>query len=369
MRLTGILGTIGFLGRSTPAAKNERPATSRVKAHREGGAGDGVMAAQSGQTQREHPHDREPRATVDPGALESALCAAVAERLGEPRFGLWFGEGVRLGLSGDGSALEVQVPSAFFREWIKNHFAASLTEAAEAVAGRPLRLTFAIQDEAEPPLGDVVEPDADRFHRQPGSTVTVPLPGNPKTPLTSPTPPPAGPDRFSPSRSDSSPSNRARDESLPRRHTGGSIPRLVRRLDDFVIGPGNQLAFAAAREMAHTAGSAFNPLVIHGGVGLGKTHLLEAIVHGLRLVHPGLNVLLITAEAFTNSFLDSMRAGALASFRARYRGAGALAVDDIHFLAGTRATQNEFLHTFNALIEKARRLSFPPTSIPGGSRA
>jgi chromosomal replication initiator protein len=80
--------------------------------------------------------------------------------------------------------------------------------------------------------------------------------------------------------------------------------------------------------------------------------MLEAITHGLRLAHPGLNVLLITAEAFTNSFLDAMRAGALGSFRARYRGVGALAIDDIHFLAGTRATQNEFLHTFNALIEK-----------------
>ena len=221
--------------------------------------------------------------------LSSLPCAAaVAERLGEPRFGLWFGEGVRLGLSGDGSALEVQVPSAFFREWIKNHFADSLTEAGQAVAGRPVRLTFAIQDEAEPPLGDVVEPDADRFNRQPGPTVTVPLPGNPKTPLTSPAPLPASPDRFSPSRSDSPPSDRARDESLPRRQAAGPMPRLVRRLDDFVTGPGNRLAHAAAREMAHTAGSVFNPLVIHGGVGLGKTHLLEAIVHGLRLTSPGL---------------------------------------------------------------------------------
>ena len=102
--------------------------------------------------------------------------------------------------------------------------------------------------------------------------------------------------------------------------------------------------------MIHTAGKAFNPLVIHGGVGLGKTHLLEAISQGLRLVHPGLNVLTITAEAFTNSFLESMRAGTLGIFRTRYRRLGALAMDDVHFLAGTRATQNEFLHTFNSLL-------------------
>jgi chromosomal replication initiator protein len=276
----------------------------------------------------------------------------VAERLGEPRFGLWFGEGVRLGLSGDGEALEIQVPNAFFREWIKSHFAASLVEAAQVVAGKPVRLSFAIQDEVEPPLGDVVEPGTDRFNRQPAPTVTVPLPGNPKTPLSPPTTLPAGPDRFPPPRSNSPSTDQGQDEGRARRQGQGSLPRLFRRLDDFVTGPSNRLAHAAAREMIHTAGSVFNPLVIHGGVGLGKTHLLEAMVHGLRLTHPGLNVHLITAEAFTNSFLDAMRAGALGSFRARYRGAGALAVDDIHFLAGTRATQSEFLHTFNALIEK-----------------
>jgi chromosomal replication initiator protein len=128
--------------------------------------------------------------------------------------------------------------------------------------------------------------------------------------------------------------------------------RPSRRLDDFMTGSCNRLAHAAAREMIHTVGSVFNPLVIHGGVGLGKTHLLEAIARGLRQAHPGRNVVLITAEAFTNGFLDAMRAGTLASFRARYRGAGGLAIDDIHFLAGTRATQGEFLHTFNALVEK-----------------
>jgi chromosomal replication initiator protein len=93
-------------------------------------------------------------------------------------------------------------------------------------------------------------------------------------------------------------------------------------------------------------------MVIHGGVGLGKTHLLEAIVDGLRATHPRLNVLLVTAESFTNTFLEAMRGGSLAGFRNRYRQLGALAMDDIHFLAGTRATQNEFLHTFNSLIDQ-----------------
>ena len=97
-------------------------------------------------------------------------------------------------------------------------------------------------------------------------------------------------------------------------------------------------------------GRGFNPLVIQGGVGLGKTHLLEGIAAAFRSTRPGLKVVQTTAEAFTNGFLDAMRTGGLSSFRSRFRGAGALVVDDVHFLAAKRATQDEFLHTFNALV-------------------
>ncbi|MGA2700803.1 MAG: chromosomal replication initiator protein DnaA [Isosphaeraceae bacterium] len=323
------------------------------------GAGDGAMVAHPGQV-----HDGVPgsTATADHLALESALRAAVAERLGELRFSLWFGEDVHLGLSGDGNALEVQVPNAFFREWIRGHFSANLVEAAQAVTGRQVRLSFAVQNETDPALGDVVDPDSDRSQQRSGSTVTVPIPGNPKAPLSFPTPHPASPDRsptprFKPPATDRIQSQNHAEHAVNGQASRPGLPgvpaavRSPRLLDDFVTGPSNQLAHAASREMIHTAGKAFNPLVIHGGVGLGKTHLLEAISQGLRVVHPGLNVLSITAEAFTNSFLESMRAGTLGGFRTRYRRLGALAVDDVHFLAGTRATQNEFLHTFNSLID------------------
>jgi len=85
---------------------------------------------------------------------------------------------------------------------------------------------------------------------------------------------------------------------------------------------------------------------------LGKSHLLEGIGHALRQLHPNLNVAHLTAEAFTNSFLDAMRTGSLTGFRSRYRSVGGLIVDDVHFLAAKRATQDEFLHTFNALFDK-----------------
>ena len=232
--------------------------------------------------------------------MESALRTAVSERLGPTRFGLWFGESVRLGLSGQGDALEVRVPDPFFREWIQSHYTTSLLEAAEAVLGRPMQLSIRIRDEAEPPLGDVVEPaparpepDSEPHHR---TSVTIPLPANPKAPLSLPTPdvpgtsPPPGPGSLLSSTDRPEPPKRL--QAIPGGATSSaSAPRSrpMRRLEDFVTGPGNRLAHAAASEMARSAGKAFNPLVIHGAVGLGKTHLLEGIGHALRQLHPKLN--------------------------------------------------------------------------------
>ncbi len=259
--------------------------------------------------------------------LEIPLREALAERLGDSRFGLWFGEGVSLGVAGD--ALEVGVPNAFFRDWIEGHFSGNLVEAAKAVTGKQLRLAFRLDGEAPPQLGHVVAPETTPNDRPAASPVVVPQPKSDKPRAkgkgkvvepAAPAPPPAAPGR------------------------------PARRLDDFVTGPCNRLAYAAAQEMAMSLGSGFNPLVVQGGVGLGKTHLLEGIAAAIRASRPGVRIVHITAESFTNGFLEAMRTGGLNAFRSRYRGAGVLIVDDIHFLTAKRATQNEFLHTFNALV-------------------
>jgi chromosomal replication initiator protein len=259
--------------------------------------------------------------------IESTLRAALAERVGESRFGLWFGEGVRLGLGDD--SLEVGVPNTFFRDWIQGHFAGNLVDAAREVTGRSLRLSFRIDGEAPPPLGHVIDPpppDANDRPLAPPKTIPMPSP--------SPLPP----------------IDRPRSQIPTPNPSTQTHSRPPRKLEDFVTGSGNRLAHAASVELVQTLGGSFNPLVIQGGVGLGKTHLLEGIGAALRARHPGIKVIQITAEAFTNGFLDAMRHGTLTAFRARYRGAGALIVDDIHFLAAKKATQDEFLHTFNALV-------------------
>ena len=260
------------------------------------------------------------------GVSEESLRAAVSEKLGSSRYGLWFGEGTRLGVDGD--SLAVSVPNPFFREWIQGHFAKSLVEAAEALVGRPLRLEFRVDNEAEPNVGHVIEPTPPNEFR--GPKIKVPLtPGPaPKTPVSPPSPPP----------------------ERPRMEVQKTSARPARRLDDFITGPCNRLAHAASVEMVSTLGSSFNPLLIHGAVGMGKTHLLEGVSQALRAKRPGLKLIHVTAEAFTNGFIDALRSNGLPGFRSKYRRAEAIVVDDVHFLAAKRSTQDEFLHTFNALI-------------------
>jgi chromosomal replication initiator protein len=274
---------------------------------------------------------------------EDALREAVAQKLGSTRYDLWFGEGTRLGI--DGETLAVGVPNPFFREWIQGHFAANLIEAAETLAGRPLRLEFHIDSEAAPRVGHVIEP-TNPDGRTP-LKVKVPLPSNPgPAPKVEPTP---APPMLPPDRPRMSARAGAK-KSAPALAPVGLHSRPVRRLEDFVVGPCNRLAQAAAVEMVASLGESFNPLVIHGGVGLGKTHLLEGVSHAFRSLRPGARLVHVTAEAFTNGFLDALRGTKLPSFRANFRKAEALVVDDAHFLAAKRATQDEFLHTFNALI-------------------
>jgi chromosomal replication initiator protein len=311
--------------------------------------------------QSERPHIKLGQLSTAP-AGEAELRAAVFKKLGSSRFDLWFGEVVRFGFSGDGHSLEVRVPNAFFREWIATHYSTSLLDAAAAITGRTLRLAIQVQDEAEPPLGDVVEPRPPQNEPDPNQhgTVTVPFPGNPKVPLSFPAPAsspsrPASPSRFEVlmhPQTEQTCGPRQVAANVPGSGTAGIAGRRARRLEDFVTGPGNRLAHAAAVEMARSAGTIFSPLVIHGAVGMGKTHLLEGIGYALKQAHPSLTVIQITAESFTNTFLEAMRTGALNAFRTRYRSAGGLIVDDVHFLAAKRATQEEFLHTFNALAAK-----------------
>ena len=119
-------------------------------------------------------------------------------------------------------------------------------------------------------------------------------------------------------------------------------------LDDFIVGPSNELAHNAAQSVARGERN-FCPLFVHGACGLGKTHLLQGIASAFSKANPGAGVRYVTSEAFTNAFLTAMRAGSLDAFRETYRNVGLLCLDDVHFLSAKRATQTELLHTFDTI--------------------
>jgi chromosomal replication initiator protein len=134
--------------------------------------------------------------------------------------------------------------------------------------------------------------------------------------------------------------------------------------DRFVIGGGNRLAHGAALAVAEAPSEAYNPLFLHGPPGLGKTHLLGAIANYLKANAPGLSVRYTTAEAFTNEFVTALRCSGADAFKARYRDIDVLLIDDVQFLEGKPATEEEFFHTFNALYESGSQLVLSADRIP-----
>lgn len=138
--------------------------------------------------------------------------------------------------------------------------------------------------------------------------------------------------------------------------------------DHFVTGPCNRLAHAAAVAVAEDPGKAYNPFFVHGQVGLGKTHLLQAVYHAARTRNEHARYLYISCETFTNHFIEAVERGAIHQFRYRYRHVDGLIIDDIQFLAERERSQEEFFHTFNTLHQSQRQIILsadgPPSDIP-----
>ena len=139
-------------------------------------------------------------------------------------------------------------------------------------------------------------------------------------------------------------------------------------LDNFVVGSGNELAFAACQSIIQEPGKKYNPLFLYGGVGIGKTHLMQAVGNSLKKKNPKFNILYISTEQFVQEFVDSLRKRKTQEFAHYYRSADVLIVDDIQFIAGKEKIQEEFFHTFNALHQAEKQIILssdkPPKEIP-----
>jgi chromosomal replication initiator protein len=137
--------------------------------------------------------------------------------------------------------------------------------------------------------------------------------------------------------------------------------------EHFVIGPSNRHAHAYSMAVAESPAKTYNPLFIYGGVGLGKTHLIQAICHHLSRKFPELKIHYVSSERFTNELIDAIQHHSTTAFRQKYRHVDILVIDDIHFIAGKESTQEEFFHTFNALYDAHKQIIFcsdrPPKEI------
>ncbi|MFW5682813.1 MAG: chromosomal replication initiator protein DnaA [Phycisphaeraceae bacterium] len=134
--------------------------------------------------------------------------------------------------------------------------------------------------------------------------------------------------------------------------------------DNFITGPNNHLAYAAAVAVANQPGIAYNPLFIHGGVGLGKTHLLQAVCQKILTDQPETHILYVSCDAFMNQFIACVQSGQMNEFRHRYRYVDMLVIDDIHFLGSRERTQEEFFHTFNELFQQKKQIVLSSDAAP-----
>ena len=134
--------------------------------------------------------------------------------------------------------------------------------------------------------------------------------------------------------------------------------------DTFVVGSSNQHAFSAAEAVAEERTTVYNPLFLYGQSGLGKTHLLYAIANRIQQKHPEYNIVYIKGDQFTNEFIEAVRSGKNFEFRDKYRNADLFLIDDIQFIAGKDATQEEFFHTFNTLYENKRQIVLTSDRVP-----
>lgn len=282
--------------------------------------------------------------------LWKQILADIRSKLNRQRFETWFRRVTLLGL--DESKLRIGVPNVFLRNWLQDYYLETLKESVEQVLSQALLIEIEVIDAPETESSTTGSSSDTSVHGE--SRSAAPAPSASPGPGTSPSP--------SPSSSPTLPLTVERGRQ-PDFHLNDQY-----KFENFVVGPGNRLAHAAALAVSESPATVYNPLFMHGSVGLGKTHLLQAICHTLLERNPNTRILYLSCEEFINHFISAVENGDLDAFRNRYRHGDIILVDDIHFLANKERTQEEFFHTFNTLYNAKKQIVLssdsPPKEIP-----
>ncbi len=238
-------------------------------------------------------------------------CEFLSSAMSEDVFNRWIGVIETVGDEAEGQLI-LTVPNGFYQDWLEEHYLPMIRNALEASGAENLTITFMVDGA-----------------RQPAEPESLSLPADEKKPTT-------------------------KRRVIKSYNAGGTLnPRHT--FDNFVVGPSNSFAHAASLAVVEAPGRAYNPLFIHGGTGLGKTHLIQAM--GQAVLQRGKGTVCYTScEAFTNEFIQALQQHSISAFRKKYRNIDLLLIDDIHFLAGKQSTQEEFFHTFNTLYENQKQI-------------
>ena len=227
----------------------------------------------------------------------------IEEKVGSNIVELWF-RPIRLSQAKE-QQITIDIPNRFFKDWIEDNYPDIIAESIESVLGYPVTVRYRTAEKTDP---DVKKMDM-------------------------------------------------RLESRRQRLASRGIhlnPKYT--FENFIIGPSNQFAQAAAKAVAEAPGRAYNPLFVYGGVGLGKTHLINAVGNAVIDKSPDIIVLYVSAEQFTNEVVSAIRHEKMGELKEKYRNVDLLLLDDIQFIANKTQTQEEFFHTFNALYEKQKQI-------------
>jgi len=308
------------------------------------GIGKSIVDAEKGEELKEDREQTFAESVSSPdacGELWEQVCSLLRNQLSEDIFERWIAV-IHPGGFKEPELLELRVSNDFYSTWLEENYVPMIGDAFAAVTGN--RISFSL----------VVDPTLRTQENGKSGGDTTPRPAavrEPSTPSRTPTP---GHGRNGKNGSEATALN----------------PRYV--FETFVVGSSNDFAHAAAMAVAQQPARAYNPLFLYGGVGLGKTHLMQAVGNFATSRDPSCRVCYLSSETFVNEYIEALQNSKLTQFRKRFRNVDILLIDDVQFLAGKERLQEEFFHTFNALFDGHKQIVLtcdrPATEIPGLER-